>query len=511
MIVTYDENNMLITNKYMKPCCLLSFFLVSCLHHCGSFLIPRSPTKNIFLDGPFKPVSVEKSIVCDIEGYIPVSVEHSIFTRIGPNPKFEPEGGYHLFDGDGVTHWVRFHRDREGVLKAMYHNRYIKTLKLKAEEKAGRSLFIKVGDFAKPFALLKIMYSEFLQHIGVIPCIPKSHLSVANTNLVRHASNTMALCESGLPYSVEFSDTGLDTIGVESFGGFLHDSFTAHPKINPVDNKMYGFGSDGSRVITMYVFGSDGSPETKFPVKFNKPVLMHDFAITSEHILLLDMPLVYNMNLLCKGKIPVEFDNGYSSRIGVLDNDDTTGSSIRWFEVPGEPFMVSHVVNAYCESGKITLVSCDMESMSLNDVCASISIIHRTVIDLGTGCVSREPVLTDVNKSLDFPVINKSKTGSKNKFAYVTEFKHGIPGDICKVDLEEDRIVASISVEPGECTGECSFVPCGIEEDDGYILSFVTKGDASTLKVWSARDLSPVSSVNIPSRIPLGFHANTLY
>lgn len=495
----------------MTPSYLLNILLVSCFTECGSFLSHKIPTKNIFLDGPFKPVSSERSVVCDIEGYIPRAVEGSIFTRIGPNPMFEPEGGYHLFDGDGVTHWVEFHRDIEGRLGATYHNRYIKTLKLKAEERAGRSLFMKVGDFSKPFALLKAMSSEFLQSVGMIPSIPKSHLSVANTNIVRHASKTMALCESGLPYSIELSGSCLDTIGVESFGGFLQDSFTAHPKINPVDNKMYGFGSDGSRVITMYVFGADGSPETRFNVKFREPVLMHDFAITSEHMLLLDMPLVYNMKLLCQGKIPVEFDPGYSSRIGVLDNNDTTGSSIRWFEVPGDPFMVSHVVNAYCDSGKITLVSCDMESMSLNDVCSSISVLHRTVIDLETGSVSREPILTHVDKSLDFPVINNTKTGSKNKFAYVTEFKQGIPGDILKVNLEEDRIVASIKVGTGECTGECSFVPCGPEEDDGYILSFVTKGDTSSLKIWFARDMSPVSSVNIPSRIPLGFHANTLY
>ena len=486
-------------------------FLVSCLHKTGhSFLTPRLPTNNIFLKGPFAPVHHETSVACEIEGYVPSSVQGSIFTRIGPNPMFEPEGGYHLFDGDGFVHWVEFHRDGEGMLNATYHNRYIRTLKLEAEERAGRSLFMNVGDFAKPFALLKVIYSGFLQSIGMIPSIPRSHLSVANTNIVRHASKTMALCESGLPYSIDLSGSRLETIGVDSFGGFLQDSFTAHPKINPLDNRMYGFGSDGSNIITMYVFGPDGSPETKFPVEFRESLLMHDFAITSNHMLLLDMPLVYNMKLLCRGRIPVEFDPAFSSRIGVLDKDDKTGSSIRWFEVPGDSFMVSHVVNAYCESGKIVLVSCDMKSISLNDVCSSVSVLHRTEIDLETGSVSREPLLPHVKKSLDFPVINKSKTGLKNRFAYVTEFKKGIPGDILKINLEENKVVCSIEFGPDECTGECSFISCGPEEDDGYILSFVTKGDSSSLKIWFARDMSPVSSVNIPSRIPLGFHVNSL-
>ena len=494
----------------MNPFYLSLLFLASCLRECRSFFNPVTPTKNVFLDGPFAPVPSVKSVPCDIEGYIPCAVQGSMFTRIGPNPKFEPEGGYHLFDGDGFAHWVVFDRDTEGTLKATYHNGYVKTLKLEAEERAGRSLFMKVGDFAKPFALLRVMCSGFLQCIGVIPFIPKSHLSVANTSIIRHSSNTMALCESGLPYSIELSGSRLETKGVDSFGGFIKDSFTAHPKINPVDNKMYGFGSDGSKIITMYVFGPDGSPESRFPVEFREPVLMHDFAITSKHMLLLDMPLVYNMRLLCKGRIPVEFDPGLSSRIGVLDNDDTTGSSIRWFEVPGDPFVISHVVNSYYESGKVTLVSCDMETISMNDVCSSVSVMHRTEIDLETGSVSREPLLPHVTKSLDFPVINKSKTGLKNKFAYVTEFKKGVPGDILKIDLEQDRVVGSAEFGPDECTGECSFVSCGPEEDDGYILSFVTRGETSFLRIWFARNMSLVSSVNIPSRIPLGFHANTL-
>lgn len=479
---------------------------------CESFLFPRARVPNVFLDGPFKPVPTEKSIRCEIEGTIPRVVQDSIFTRVGPNPMFEPQGGYHLFDGDGVVHWVSFNETSRGSLEATYHNRYIGTEKLKAEEEAGRALFVNIGDFCRPFAILKVMAVEMLKMVSMIPSIPRSRMSVANTNVVQHSSRTMALCESGLPYSIEYSDEGLETIGIESFGGFLKDSLTAHPKIDPVSGKMYGFGSDGSSTISMYVFGPDGAPETTFPVEMREPTLMHDFAITSNHILILDMPLIYNMDLLLQGKIPVEFNPEHSSRIGVLDREDPTGSSLRWFEVPGEPFMVSHVVNAYHESGVITLISCDMRSLSLRDVGSNISVIHRTEIDLATGSVSRIPVIGYTKKSLDFPVVNTSRTGYKNRFAYVTEFRNGIPipGDILKVDLILEEVVGSIRMGPGECSGGCSFVSDGPGEDDGYILSFVTSGEESRMCVWKARDMKPVGTVHIPSRVPLGFHSNAL-
>lgn len=465
---------------------------------------------NPFLKGPFKPVSEERSVVCKVSGFIPEKVRDSIFTRIGPNPMFLPEGGYHLFDGDGVVHWIRFDNNTH----ATYSNRFIQTRKLLAERSAGRALYPNIGDFAKPFALLKIGASAVLKALGLLPNIPKSHMSVANTNIVQHASRQLALCESGLPYSISFTETGLETLGVETYDGFLQDSFTAHPKIDLATGKMYGFGSDGSRHIRVYSFHSNGTPETSFLVTFRKPVLMHDFAITSDHILLMDMPLEYNMKLLAQGKIPVIFESGHSSRVGVIDKEDKTGSSLRWYDIPGDSFVMSHVVNAYCDHGIISLVSCDMASLSLNNVCGSYSVLHKITVDTVTGVVTRKPVLEKSNKSFDFPVINRNKRGVESRFTYVTEFKSGVPGDILKVDIQSKQVTASVQMDPGNCTGECVFVASegdNIEEDDGYILSFVTSdATESKLCVWNARDMNLVGEVTIPVRIPLGFHANII-
>ena len=483
---------------------MLQFVCVDC------FLFKMSAKPNFFLEGPFKPVSEERSVVCKVSGIIPDSIKDSIFTRIGPNPMFSPCGGYHLFDGDGVVHWVTFDNDTH----ATYHNRYIQTRKLRAEKYAGRALYPTIGDFLRPFALVKIALNEALKVVGVLPNIPRSHLSVANTNIIQHASKQLALCESGLPYSIEFTENGLRTLGVETYGGFLKNCFTAHPKIDLKTGKMHGFGSDGCRDVRMYSFNSDGTPDNSFIIQLRESVLMHDFATTAEHLLLLDMPLEFNPMLLTQGKIPVLFEHSHSSRVGVLNKDDDTGSSLRWYEVPGDSFLVSHVINSYADSGLITLVSCDMPSLSLHDVCGSHSALHKTVINTLTGDVTRKPVLGNTHRSFDFPVINGAMAGTNLKYTYVTEFTSGVPGDIFKIDLHDATITGSVQMKDGEYSGECAFVASSgdcADEDDGHLLSFVTSDAVeSKLCIWDARNLELVGKVTIPCRIPLGFHANMI-
>lgn len=485
----------------------LSLFLGS-----SAFLIPPvkpvkpvKPSTNVFLEGLFAPVQ-ERTFECKTIGTIPDVVSKTIFARVGPNPMFEPSYGYHLFDGDGMVHWVDFKNNT-----TIYRNQFVKTLKIKAEESFGKSLYPNtIGYFLKPFALIRLAYNYLLQICSVIPFIPKSDFSTANTNIVQHSSNTLALCEGGLPYSIKFKSSGMDTTGVYSCEGFITDSFTAHPKINPRDSRMYGIGSSGSDKICVYVFDKHGQPHHKFKVDFRYPVLMHDVAITSKHILLLDMPLMYRMELLCRSTIPVVFDESFTSRIGVIDMEDEDGSSLVWYTVPGTPYLMSHVVNSYVDSNKIHLITCDIANFSISDVMNSKSSIHEIVIDTESGEVTREPVLRDTEMSLDFPVINMSRTGFKNRYVYTTEFKNGVPGNILKVDLIERKIVDSVVLEPGEYSGDCAFVANGTKEDDGFLLSFVSTCISSKLCIWDTKNMDLVAMVEIPVRIPFGFHSTII-
>ena len=74
--------------------------------------------------------------------------------------------------------------------------------------------------------------------------------------------------------------------------------------------------------------------------------MMHDFALTAEHVIFMDLPVVFNLDLaLAAIKImPYRWDDDYGARLGVLRRDDPVGQ-VRWFDI--DPCYVFHVANAY--------------------------------------------------------------------------------------------------------------------------------------------------------------------
>ena len=93
--------------------------------------LPKHPQ----LRGNYAPVNFEA--VCHdlvIEGAVPEGLTGSLY-RIGPNPKFVPDQGYHWFFGAGMVHAFHVH---EGQID--YLNRWVRTPKFEAELAAGTSL-----------------------------------------------------------------------------------------------------------------------------------------------------------------------------------------------------------------------------------------------------------------------------------------------------------------------------------------------------------------------------------
>ena len=75
-----------------------------------------------FLSGQLAPVGDELDVEsCRVTGEIPESLRGK-FVQNGPNPRFEPLGRYHMFDGDGMLHAVDFQDGR-----VSYKNRWIRT------------------------------------------------------------------------------------------------------------------------------------------------------------------------------------------------------------------------------------------------------------------------------------------------------------------------------------------------------------------------------------------------
>jgi len=140
----------------------------------------------------------------------------------------------------------------------------------------------------------------------------------ANTSVIEHGGKILALVESSFPYGVTSS---LNTVGPCDFGGRLTTAMTAHPKEDPATGELHFFGYGFTPpFLTYHRLSADGQLITSFPVEVGGPTMMHDFAITENHVVWLDLPVVFTPELIGRG-IPYDWSDTYPSRIGVMAKD----------------------------------------------------------------------------------------------------------------------------------------------------------------------------------------------
>ena len=90
------------------------------------------------------------------------------------------------------------------------------------------------GDFRGLKALPIILLDKLARKLGILD--DSQGLGCANTALVYHAGQLLALHEGDAPYALRLLEGGgpMRTLGRRTFGGRLAHPFTAHPKLDPV-------------------------------------------------------------------------------------------------------------------------------------------------------------------------------------------------------------------------------------------------------------------------------------
>lgn len=459
-----------------------------------------SVIENPYLTGALRPVSDEVDLVdLAVTGQIPAGL-NGLFLRNGPNPEFEPRGDYHLFDGDGMLHGLWF---GDGAARR-YKNRWIDTAGLRAERRVGRSCFGGMVDMDSASA-------EVRKEVGHVK-------NVANTHVIRHANRIMALWEVGEPHEIS---PELDTVGPFNFNGQLNGTMTAHPHEDPVTGELLFFGYGlVPPYLTFYRLDRAGELVEKAEIALPDPVMMHDFAITENHVLFLDAPAVFDLHAALAGGSVFDWRPERGTRIGVF-NRAAGPSSIRWFAT--EPGYVFHFLNAFEDGNEIQLVGCRQErlEMGLTDEGRANVVLPnltRWTIDLASGVVRQEQI---DDAMADFPRIDERRTGLRNKVGYLTgwssvpEHGGGTFDMVSRVDMQTGA-KSSYQHGPGRTTGEAIFAPdpSGTAEDDGWLLSYVydQATDRSDVVVLDAHDpaAGPVATVHLPRRAPFGFHGSWL-
>ncbi len=448
---------------------------------------------NPFLDGNFAPVHQEITTdALQVIGELPLDLS-GMFVRNGSNPQWAPIGQYHWFDGDGMLHGVRIN---SGI--ATYCNRYVRTRGWKIENQAGKAIwtgFLEPPQLDNPYGPGK---------------------NTANTALVWHAGQLLALWEGGAPHAIKVPS--LETVGEYTFNHQLVSPFTAHPKVDLVTGEMMFFGYSFSPPYLQYsVVSPTGELLQTVPIDIPMAVIMHDFAITENYTIFMDLPMTFNGERMQRGEPAISFERDRPSRFGIVPRHGDN-SSIRWFESPA--CYVYHTLNAYEEGDEVVLLACRMSSTNMlvfnetqRDPEGDIPRLHQWRFNLSTGTV-RETKLDDV--AAEFPRINENFWGRQTQYGYLARMaKSTMPlfDGLIKYDHHTGKSETH-EFGQGRYGGEAVFVPrTTVEggEDEGWLITFVydTNEECSELVVVNARDVTskPVARVLIPQRVPYGFHA----
>ncbi|KAI9733418.1 MAG: hypothetical protein M1834_003502 [Cirrosporium novae-zelandiae] len=344
-----------------------------------------------YLSGNFAPINQERSLTpCSWTGIIPKEFIGGQYVRNGCNPVINEDLSReaHWFDGDGMLSGVSFRRLSEGGMEVQpeFVNKYILT---DVYISAVFSPFLKlpilpsIATLVDPLSSIFTIFSSILRTFLLIifSRLPGSRsditrISVANTSITYHDGRALALCESGPPMMIALP--GLETVGWfngrraegelggedgPGFGGqglssFMNEWTTAHPHSDPQTGDMVLFHSTFippyvhySVLPSMHKIKSAG----KSPVRtrlLNRPVpeissakMMHDFGVSSNHTVIMDLPLSLDPLNLLKGRPIVCYDPSYCSRFGVFPRYDP--DQIRWFET--KACCIFHTANTWDE------------------------------------------------------------------------------------------------------------------------------------------------------------------
>ena len=428
------------------------------------------------LRGNGRPVTEELTLAdLKVNGKIPEEL-NGRYVRTGPNPITGTST--HPFLGDGMLHGMRL---RDGKAE-WYRNRYVQTP--------------FITDPSVDVLDLSVMMDM------------KS--SKANTHVMGHAGKILVLEEGHFPYVV---DGQLNTVGPTDFEGALTGSFTAHPKICPTTGELLAFGYSALEPYLRYLrVSADGKLVQTENITVGGPTMMHDFNITQNNVIFMDLPAVFNLELAMTGEMPIRWDESYPARLGVMPRNGND-TQVRWFDI--NPCYVFHPLNSYEDGDKIII---DVARFSHMWKASTMDFpppeLWRWTIDTVSGKVHEEQV---DDRPAEFPRVADSVIGMKHRYGYLAGMSQSknpseASGAILKYD-RETGVRSDIEFGRGRTGGEPVFVPAAnsSSEDDGYLMTYIydASSDSSSFVIMDAAsmDSEPVASIDLP-RIPGGFHGS---
>ena len=443
-------------------------------------------------------------LVEEFEGQLPRELRGTLY-RNGPGrwgAAGQPLG--QLFDGDGML--SMFVLQAGGV---RYRNRYVRTTHYLGSATSNGVPQRGFGT-ARPG--------------GPLANALRLPANVANTSVVLHAGQLLALWEGGPPHALD-PDT-LATLGEHDFDGGLRwlGAFSAHPKIDPSTGDLYNFGLEvlPRPMLRCYRVDTRGNLHRLRDIHIPEPVFNHDVALTERHMVFVIDPLsIDRTGLAALGLGLTTFDRALRYRpekgttIVLVPRD---GSEPRVLQT--DALAHFHVSNAY-EDGVDTLVdivSWDLDWNAVNPLLREF----RTDSGLNYGGYLTRLRITPggrvVQEELcgspgEFPQYDWRRTGRQHRFSYlaVRTGASECPNAVAKCDHE--RSTERLHELPGgHLVSEPIFVPrpADAAEDAGWLLTVAYDPAAhrsSLLVLDAAEPERPAAYIgHLRHHVPQSFH-----
>lgn len=445
-----------------------------------------APTTNRYLERNYAPVADEVTAFdLPVIGELPTELAGR-YLRNGPNPAELPANPaeHHWFMGDGMVHGVRL---LDGKAE-WYRNRYVGSQAM--SERRGQA------DIDGP-------------NWSNSPTGP-------NTNVGGFAGTTWAMVEAGgTPVELTYE---LDTVARNDFEGTLPGAFTAHPKFDPDSGEMHAMTYAWAQWmdhVQYVVVGPEGKVTRTVDIPLPGMTMLHDMSLTERFAVVYDQPCTVDVELALSGRFPLRWDPDYGNRVGLLPRDGEA-PDITWIDVPlGYSF---HPMNSYdTADGGVVIDLCVYDVMFDQDRLGpfgepTMPRLERWELDPGRRTVSTTVIDESAN---EFPRHRGSLSTKPYRYGYCAS----PTGDPVAgwPTLKHDLVTGERSVfdhGPGRAAGEPVFV--GREgdsaEDGGWLVTFVhdLNEDSAELVVLDAQDFDrdEVARVQLPQRIPYGFHGN---
>ncbi|KAI4377649.1 hypothetical protein MLD38_015244 [Melastoma candidum] len=512
---------------------------------------PMLPNQRNF--GPVEEIGEETEAVC-MDGEVPSDFPLGVLIRNGPNPlcggllsttSMFGKSSQTWVEGDGMVHAVYFRKDGSGNRILAYNNKYVESETFEIEKQRNKPCFLPAVE-GDSLAILAAYVFNFMRYGEV-------NKYMSNTNVIEHAGKTYTIAENYVPIEVDFLT--LETGRPWNIADDWNHPFTSHPKKAPETGELVVMGIDAKKpYYVLGVISANGERLShKVDLGFDRSVLSHEIGVTLKYNVIIDHPLIFDLNRLAKGGPLLKYDNKARTRIGVMPRYGDA-ASVKWFDV--ENSCIFHIFNCFEDGKEVVVTGCKaltavfpgpdhgmnkFEWFSRGFNFADpvdgaphgylFTRAHKWRLNMETGEVV-ETALTGKDSSMDFPFINTEFTGLKNMFGYAQvvdsqassksamakygalaklHFEETTPGEL---DSEPQRLVKVQYHDLGEhcfCSGSI-FVhrEGGTEEDDGWVVSWVhnEESDESHVYIIDAKKFEekPVAKIAMPQRVPYGFH-----